>query len=93
MADETRAHPAEPHDPEMSEVAIGLSPAWVHGTRLGRDHRSVRQHLVEDHGCSPGHVGALSDGGVHGMHDGAHGVTWAYAEDLPHTPGVSCDIP
>jgi hypothetical protein len=57
---------------------------WVHGTRLGREHRSLDVHLVEDHGADPDEVAKLSDGGAHGDHDGRHGETWAYAKDLPH---------
>ncbi len=61
---------------------------WTHGTRLGRDHRSVRQHLVEDHGVAQAQVDAWSDGSVHGHHDGVHQLTWAYAKDLAHpAPG------
>lgn len=41
-----------------------------HGTRLGVEHRSVRQHLIEDHGMTPEEARRLSDGGVHGWHDG-----------------------
>lgn len=63
-------------------------PPWTHGTHLGRGHRSVRQHLTEDHGVSQGQVDAWSDGAVHGHHDGVHRTTWAYAEDLAHpAPG------
>lgn len=61
---------------------------WQHGSRLGREHASVRQHLIEDHGKPAPEVVALSDSGIHGWHDGLHGVTWAYAYDLPH-PGDS----
>lgn len=60
---------------------------WTHGTRLGREHRSVRQHLIEDHGENPAKVERWSDGAVHGAHDGAHGATWAYAQNLPHPAG------
>lgn len=59
---------------------------WVHGSRLGREHQSVRQHLIEDHGEDPETVETWSDGAVHGAHDGAHKRTWAYAFDLPHPP-------
>jgi hypothetical protein len=59
----------------------------IHGSRLGRDHASVRMHLAEDHGTDPGWLECASDGAVHGRHDGQHGVTWAYAKDLPHSPG------
>lgn len=57
---------------------------WVHGTRLGREHRSLRTHMHEDHGYSI--VGDWSDGALHGEHDKVHGKTWAYAFDLPHEP-------
>lgn len=55
----------------------------IHG-RLGAEHRSVRQHLIEEHGSDPGWAGDASDGAIHGKHDGLHGTTWAYAHDLPH---------
>lgn len=70
--------------PEFGRPAEPAEPEWVHGTHLGRDHRSVRQHLAEDHGTDPGWLECASDGAVHGRHDGLHGRTWAYAEDLPH---------
>jgi len=57
---------------------------WVHGSRLGRDHLSLRMHMVEDHGADPGWAENASGAEVHGRHDGEHKVTWAYAEDLPH---------
>ncbi|MFY1595556.1 HD domain-containing protein [Micromonospora sp. WMMD737] len=57
---------------------------WTHGSRYGRAHRSIRQHLVEDHGFDWPTVAAMSDGAVHGWHDAEHGQTWAYAKDLPH---------
>lgn len=57
---------------------------WVHGTRLGRDHTDLALHLVEDHGFHVDYVDSLGDGGMHGLHDGQHGNTWAYAADLPH---------
>lgn len=64
------------------------SPPWTHGSRLGREHRSTRQHLIEDHGVSPDQVAAWSDGAIHGHHDGVHRETWAYAYDLVHpAPG------
>lgn len=56
-----------------------------HGTALLREHRSVRRHLVEDHGLTGAEVADLSDAAVHGIHDGSHATTWAYARDLPHT--------
>ncbi len=59
---------------------------WTHGTGLGRDHKSVRMHLAEDHDADPGWLECASDGAVHGMHDGIHGEVWAYAADLPHKP-------
>jgi hypothetical protein len=63
-------------------------PPWTHGTQLGREHRSVRQHLVEDHGVRQDQLDEWSDGAVHGHHDSVHSRTWAYAEDLPHpAPG------
>lgn len=63
---------------------------WTHGTRLGRDHKSVRRHLREDHGVPWAEIRRMSDGAVHGLHDGAHGTPWAYAYDLPH-PVVAAD--
>jgi len=57
---------------------------WVHGSRLGREHISVREHLIEDHYEDPVRVFEWSDGAVHGAHDGSHNRTWAYAYDLPH---------
>jgi hypothetical protein len=77
------------HEPTpRAEAGDDHKPAdsWTHGTRLGRAHRSVRQHLIEDHGVSQDQVDAWSDGAVHGHHDGVHRTTWAYAEDLAH-PG------
>lgn len=62
------------------------SSEWTHGSRLGREHRSLRQHLIEDHGKPAPEVDALSDGGIHGWHDGLHGITWAHQYDVPH-PG------
>lgn len=78
--------PEVPQD--IPEVHSGAqADVWTHGTRLGREHRSVRQHLIEDHGENPVKVEQWSDGAVHGAHDGAHGVTWAYAQNLPHPAG------
>lgn len=57
---------------------------WVHGSRFGRKHRSLRKHLHEDHGVPWQSALGLSDGGAHGRHDGLHRQTWAYAKDLPH---------
>lgn len=69
-------------------VAVEVDPAdepWTHGSRYGREHRSLRQHLVEDHGYTWEQVAAMSDGTLHGTHDWIeHGQTWAYAADLPH---------
>lgn len=73
--------PLEPVEPERK--------TWVHGTRLGRDHTSLALHLVEDHGYHVDYVDSLSDGGKHGLHDGEHGTTWAYAADLSH---VTCEV-
>lgn len=56
----------------------------THGTRLGRDHHSLRQHMAEDHAAEPGWLECASDGAVHGRHDGQHDCTWADAYDLPH---------
>ncbi len=63
-----------------------MADTWVHGTRLGREHRSVRMHLVEDHEVEPGFAECASDGAIHGLHDGRHHEVWAYALDLPHGP-------
>lgn len=57
---------------------------WVHGTRLGREHKSLKIHLREDHGVRWERARSLSDGEAHGTHDGMHDKTWAYAYDLPH---------
>jgi len=57
---------------------------WVHGTRLGREHTSLRQHLIEDHGVQRGWTETASDGAVRGLHDGRHDRTGAYALNLPH---------
>jgi hypothetical protein len=65
-----------------------MSETWIHGTRLGRAHASLRLHLVEDHALQPGWAETASDGAAHGLHDGRHQRTWAYAEDLPHGPSV-----
>jgi hypothetical protein len=65
-----------------------IEDTWTHGTRLGRAHRSVGRHLVEDHGTAPGWVETASPGSVHGKHDRLHAQTWAYADDLPHGPAV-----
>jgi hypothetical protein len=66
----------------------GLS-TWTYGTRLGREHRSVRQHVVEDHDADPGWAEFSTDGALHGYHDGRHRTTWAYAYDLPHRPDTT----
>lgn len=70
---------------------------WRHGTKLGREHVSLRHHLVEDHGLTVDEVTGLSAGAAHGLHDGQHGRTWAHALDLPHgaSPGCApgCDYP
>jgi diadenosine tetraphosphate (Ap4A) HIT family hydrolase len=73
-------------DREPGEPDSTTPDRWTHGTRLGREHRSVRRHLVEDHGVDQAQVDAWSDGAVHGHHDGVHGKTWAYADNLPHWP-------
>jgi hypothetical protein len=70
-----------------SEAELPDAERWVHGTYLGRRHRSLRRHLVEDHSLPKETAALLSDGGVHGLHDGRHQQTWAYAYDLPH-PGL-----
>lgn len=57
---------------------------WIHGTRLGRDHFDLALHLVEDHGYAADYVDGLGDGGTHGLHDGEHNATWAYAANLSH---------
>lgn len=73
---------------EAGELQPDDGPPCTHGTRLGREHRSVRIHLVEDHGVTQDQVDAWSDGAVHGHHDGVHRTTWAYANDLDHpAPG------
>lgn len=80
----------DPYQPRRAPGSTGVVEGlpWTHGTRLGRDHRSVRRHLVEDHSVDQDQVDAWSDGAVHGHHDGVHGRTWAYAEDLEHpAPG------
>ena len=61
-----------------------VSKPWVHGTRLGREHTSLRQHLIEDHGVQRGWTETASDGAVRGLHDGRHDRTGAYALNLPH---------
>lgn len=78
----------EPTPARTQPAQSDAGAPWTHGTRLGRDHRSVRQHLVEDHGVSQAQADAWSDGAVHGHHDGVHRDTWAYAHDLVHpAPG------
>lgn len=71
-----------------AEDESGGDKPYIHGSRLGREHRSIRQHLIEDHGADPAEVAARSDGAVLGAHDGAHGRAWAYAADLPHPVGT-----
>jgi hypothetical protein len=56
----------------------------IHGSELGRSHRSIRRHLAEDHGFSPQDLEPLGDGAIHGIHDRDHHTTWAYAFDLAH---------
>jgi hypothetical protein len=56
----------------------------IHGGELGRSHRSVRRHLVEDHGFNAVDLETLSDASVAGLHDRDHHTTWAYASDLAH---------
>lgn len=63
-------------------------PPTPHGSRLGRDHASVRKHLIEDHDADPDWAASASDGAVHGKHDGLHNCTWACDYDLRH-PGDS----
>jgi hypothetical protein len=66
-----------------------MSRPGPHGSRLGRKHSSVRQHLIEDHpGIDPNWARDASDGAIHGKHDGLHNCTWACDYDLPH-PGDS----
>lgn len=60
----------------------------THGSKLGREHTSVRHHLAEDHGIDPDWTASATDGAIHGKHDGLHNCTWAYGYDLPH-PGDS----
>ena len=60
------------------------SVSVIHGSELGRSHRSVRRHLAEDHGFSPQDLEPLGDGAIGGLHDREHHTTWAYAFDLAH---------
>lgn len=69
---------------------IELSEQWKHGTRLGREHTSVREHLAEDHSCKPGWLENATDPAIQGAHDGMHGRTWAYGFDLPHGLHEQC---
>lgn len=73
-------------DPPPCSLPVNLDdiPSRVHGSRLGREHRSLRMHLVEDHGCDPGWAENASDGTAHGRHDRRHRRGSAWAEDLPH---------
>jgi len=57
---------------------------WVHGSHLGREHCSIRLHLIEDHHVSPDRARDLGDAAIHGLHDGRHRTIWAYAYNLPH---------
>ena len=59
-----------------------------HGSRLSREHTSVRRHLTEDHDIDADWAASASDGAVHGKHDGLHYCIWACDYDLPH-PGDS----
>jgi hypothetical protein len=73
--------------PGAGEPEDGGKP-WIHGSQLGRGHRDVGRHLVEDHGVAQDLVDSWSDGAVHGHHDGVHRTTWAYAANLTHpAPG------
>lgn len=78
---------SHPGPPDAVPAGCGTADQgdWTHGSRLGREHRSLRQHLVEDHGTDPGWVLLDNDAAVHGKHDGMHRTTWAYAFDLPHS--------
>jgi hypothetical protein len=84
------ASSAEPHpEPYPRHFYTGdNAPPYIypqgHGSKLGRDHVSVRQHLIEDHDMTPERAAELSDGSVHGIHDRDHDRVWAYAFDLPH---------
>jgi hypothetical protein len=60
----------------------------MHGSKLGREHTSLRQHLVEDHDVEPGWAETASDGSVHGLHDGRHRTIGAHDYDIRH-PGDS----
>lgn len=71
-------------EPLDNPAAAGLAEPWVHGTRLGREHTSLRRHLVEDHHANPGQAEMLSDGAAHGIHDRQHDDFAAYAVDLSH---------
>jgi hypothetical protein len=75
--------------PDLGCADVGCTAAhtdtWVHGSRLGREHLSVRTHLLEDHGVDRQDIADASDGALHGLHDGKHATTWAYSKDLPHT--------
>lgn len=67
-----------------TETPVPTGEQWIHGTRLGREHRSVRTHLVEDHRVDPGWVENASDAQIHGKHDGQHSKTFADSLNLPH---------
>jgi hypothetical protein len=73
--------PLEDPEPELK--------TWVHGSRFGRGHADLDKHLAEDHGFHGDYLDSLSDGGLHGLHDGEHNTTWAYAADLSHE---KCEI-
>lgn len=59
-------------------------PAWTHGTRLGREHRSLDQHLIEDHGVTAEQIAEFAEHQTLVAHDMRHGQAWAHGEDLPH---------
>ncbi|MGK5677544.1 hypothetical protein [Actinoplanes sp. URMC 104] len=94
---EQRRHPDAPYPgtaggkiaPDAAVPSNGEWKPWVHGSQLGRGHRSLEQHLVEDHGRDADEIAVMSDGAMHGWHDGVHGQTWAYAQDLPHAGGAA----
>jgi hypothetical protein len=71
-------------EPDRDAAWFSENAPWTHGSRLGREHQSLRMHLVEDHRADPGWAENASDAAVHGSHDGQHSRTWAYAYDLPH---------
>ena len=72
------------HEAQLEQDELDGAKPWVHGSRLGREHRSLRQHMCEDHGLTKDELKGVSDAGVDGWHNRLHDKTWAYAFDLPH---------